>query len=128
MKSNTLASILGKPFALLYENPGEMSESTASGAPQNKERDTSGERGNSNVVMAPRLFDISLLPSLKQGMSAEEEAIKRRKTCRFIEESGRLLKLPRVAVATAMLFFHRFFSSHSFMGENSIPRAPCCMS
>ena len=59
-------------------------------------------------------FDISQLPSLKAGMSAEEEATKRRKTCRFIEEAGRLLKLPRVAVATAMVFFHRFYAKHSF--------------
>jgi len=64
---------------------------------------------------APKHFDISQLPSLKAGMSAEEEATKRRKTCRFIEESGRLLKLPRVAVATAMVFFHRFYAKHSFL-------------
>ena len=59
-------------------------------------------------------FDISQLPSLKDGMTAEEEAVKRRKTCRFIEEAGRLLKLPRVAVSTAMVFFHRFYAKHSF--------------
>ena len=56
---------------------------------------------------APKHFDISQLPSLKAGMTAEEEATKRRKTCRFIEESGRLLKLPRVAVATAMVVCQR---------------------
>jgi Cyclin, N-terminal domain len=60
-------------------------------------------------------FDISQLPSLiKDGMSVEEEAMKRRKTCRFIEESGRILKLPRVAIATAMVFFHRFYAKHAF--------------
>ena len=64
---------------------------------------------------APKHFDISQLPSLKAGMTAEEETTKRRKTCRFIEESGRLLKLPRVAVATAMVFFHRFYAKHSFL-------------
>lgn len=47
-------------------------------------------------------------------MTVEEESMKRRKTCRFIEESGRILKLPRVAVSTAMVFFHRFFARHSF--------------
>lgn len=47
-------------------------------------------------------------------MSVSEEAIKRRKTCRFIEESGRILKLPRVAIATAMVFFHRFYAKHAF--------------
>ena len=59
-------------------------------------------------------FDISQLPSLKDGMTAEDESEKRRKTCRFIEEAGRLLKLPRVAVSTAMVFFHRFYAKHSF--------------
>eukprot|EP00934_Nitzschia_sp_Nitz4_P007205 Nitzschia sp. Nitz4//scaffold48_size128905//34377//35363//NITZ4_003588-RA/size128905-processed-gene-0.75-mRNA-1//1//CDS//3329552946//7195//frame0 len=59
-------------------------------------------------------FDISQLPSLKDGMTAEEEATKRKKTCRFIEEAGRKLKLPRVAVSSAMVFFHRFYAKHSF--------------
>jgi cyclin T len=60
-------------------------------------------------------LDISQLPSLKEGMTAEEEATKRRKTCHFIEEAGtRVLKLPRVAVSTAMVFFHRFYAKHSF--------------
>jgi cyclin T len=55
-----------------------------------------------------------LLPSVIAGMSPEEETNKRRKTCRFLEECGRLLKLPRVAVATAMVLFHRFYAKHSF--------------
>jgi cyclin T len=60
-------------------------------------------------------FDVLQLPSLiKDGMSVTEEAVKRRKTCRFIEESGRVLKLPRVAIATAMVFFHRFYAKHAF--------------
>ena len=60
-------------------------------------------------------FDISQLPSLvKDGMTVSEEAMKRRKTCRFIEESGRILKLPRLAIATAMVFFHRFYAKHAF--------------
>eukprot|EP00980_Cylindrotheca_fusiformis_P029201 scaffold22750_cov209-Cylindrotheca_fusiformis.AAC.2 len=63
-------------------------------------------------------LDISQLPSLKDGMSAEEEATKRRKTCRFIEEAGRVLKLPRVAISTAMVFFHRFYAKHSFQDHD----------
>jgi cyclin T len=67
------------------------------------------------TTAVPKSFDISQLPSLiKDGMSVSEEAMKRRKTCRFIEESGRLLKLPRVAIATAMVFFHRFYAKHAF--------------
>jgi len=59
-------------------------------------------------------FDISQLPSITQGMSADEEAMKRRKTCRFMEEAGRVLKLPRVAISTGMVFFHRFYAKHAF--------------
>lgn len=60
-------------------------------------------------------FDVSQLPSLiKDGMTVEEESDRRRKTCRFIEEAGRILKLPRVAVSTAMVFFHRFYAKHAF--------------
>lgn len=67
------------------------------------------------VVTSPKSFDVSQLPSIVQdGMSVQEEADKRRKTCRFIEEAGRILKLPRVAVSTAMVFFHRFYAKHSF--------------
>lgn len=59
-------------------------------------------------------FDISQLPSVKKGLSTEEEASRRRRTCRFIEEAGRVLKLPRVAISTAMVFFHRFYAKHAF--------------
>jgi hypothetical protein len=72
-------------------------------------------------------FDISQLPSLKDGMTAEEEAMKRRKTCRFIEEAGRVLKLPRVAVSTAMVFFHRFYAKHSFSTHDRFEVAVACI-
>jgi cyclin T len=48
----------------------------------------------------------------------EEDEIKRRKTCRFIEEAGRVLKLPRVAISTAEVFFHRFYAKHSFQDHD----------
>lgn len=69
---------------------------------------------SSSVVVGASHFDISQLPSVLKGMSADEEALKRRKTCRFIEEAGRVMKLPRVAISTAMVFFHRFYAKHSF--------------
>jgi cyclin T len=72
-------------------------------------------------------FDISQLPSLKDGMTIKEESDKRRKTCRFIEEAGRVLKLPRVAVATAMVFFHRFYAKHSFSVHDRFEVAVACL-
>jgi len=61
-------------------------------------------------------FDISQLPSLQKGMTTEEEATRRRKTCRFIEEAGRVLKLPRVAISTAMVFFSPVLRETRFSG------------
>eukprot|EP00538_Stauroneis_constricta_P011691 CAMPEP_0119549042 /NCGR_PEP_ID=MMETSP1352-20130426/2828_1 /TAXON_ID=265584 /ORGANISM="Stauroneis constricta, Strain CCMP1120" /LENGTH=344 /DNA_ID=CAMNT_0007594481 /DNA_START=53 /DNA_END=1083 /DNA_ORIENTATION=- len=73
-------------------------------------------------------FDISQLPSIvKDGMSAEEEASKRHKTCRFIEEAGRILKLPRVAISTSMVFFHRFYAKHSFNEHDRFEVAVSCI-
>lgn len=72
-------------------------------------------------------FDISQLPSLKDGMTLKEEAMKRRKTCRFIEEAGRVLKLPRVAIATAIVFFHRFYAKHSFQEHDRFEVAVACI-
>lgn len=62
-------------------------------------------------------FDVNSLPSVKFGtMTLKDEALHRRRTCRFIEEAGRStqLKLPRVAQSTAMVFFHRFYAKHKF--------------
>lgn len=72
-------------------------------------------------------FDISQLPSLQDGMTIQEEFMKRRKTCRFIEEAGRILKLPRVAIATAMVFFHRFYAKHSFAQHDRFEVAVACL-
>jgi Cyclin, N-terminal domain len=72
-------------------------------------------------------FDASQLPSVKDGMSVEEEAIKRKKTCRFIEEACRILKLPRVATATALVFFHRFYAKHSFSKHDRFEVAVACI-
>lgn len=70
---------------------------------------------------------LSELPSIKEGMTPKEEAEKRRKTCRFIEEAGRALKLPRVAVSTAMVFFHRFYAKQSFTEHDRFEVAVACL-
>ncbi|CAB9497133.1 Cyclin [Seminavis robusta] len=75
----------------------------------------------------PKHFDISHLPSIKAGMTAEEENTHRRKTCRFIEEAGRILKLPNLANATAMVFFHQFYAKYSFMEHDRFEVAVACV-
>ena len=73
-------------------------------------------------------FDISQLPSVKDGgMTIEEETTRRKKTCRFIEEACRILKLPRVATATALVFFHRFYAKHSFQKHDRFEVAVACI-
>lgn len=79
------------------------------------------------MTASAKHFDISQLPSLKDGMTVEDEAVKRRKTCRFIEEAGRVLKLPRVAVSTAEVFFHRFYAKHSFNDHDRFEVAVSCI-
>lgn len=72
-------------------------------------------------------FDENKLPSRKHNISATEERAKRRRTCRFIEEAGRSLALPRVPIATAMVFFHRFFAKHSFAEHDRFEVAIACI-
>mmetsp|Transcript_1908 Transcript_1908/g.2646 ORF Transcript_1908/g.2646 Transcript_1908/m.2646 type:complete len:315 (+) Transcript_1908:59-1003(+) len=72
-------------------------------------------------------YDINELPSVKDGMSVQEEATKRKKTSRFIEEACRILKLPRVATATALVFFHRFYAKHSFGKHDRFEVAVACI-
>ncbi len=68
------------------------------------------------------------LPSVaKSGMKVEEERLKRRRTCRFLEEGGRILHLPRIPIATAMVFFHRFYAVHSFAEHDRFEVAVACL-
>lgn len=61
-------------------------------------------------------------------MTPEAERSARRRTCRFIEEAGqRSLRLPRVAVATATVFFHRFFAKHAFQEHDRFEVAMACL-
>ena len=61
-------------------------------------------------------------------MTPEAERQARRRTCRFIEEAGqRSLRLPRVAVATATVFFHRFYAKHAFQEHDRFEVAMACL-
>jgi Cyclin, N-terminal domain len=84
---------------------------------------------SSAAITSSQFIDLSQLPSVQDGSckTVEEESLKRRKTCRFIEESGRILKLPRVAVSTAMVFFHRFYARHSFAQHDRFEVAVACI-
>ena len=73
-------------------------------------------------------FSESQLPSCKSGFySPEEERTTRRRTCRFLEEAGRVLKLPRVTISTSMVFFHRFYAVHSFEDHDRFEVSVACI-
>jgi len=67
----------------------------------------------SNSVLP--LDKLSPTPSAHDGMSAETEADLRNLGCNLIQTSGKLLKLPQVAMATGCVMFQRFFFSKSFV-------------
>ena len=61
-------------------------------------------------------------------MTPEAERSARRRTCRFIEEAGqRSLKMPRVSVSTATVFFHRFYAKHAFQEHDRFEVAMACL-
>jgi cyclin T len=54
---------------------------------------------------------------LNRGASPEEikaEIALRRNTCAFLQEAGMKLSLPQLTIATAIVFFHRFYAARKF--------------
>ncbi|CDS11956.1 hypothetical protein LRAMOSA04152 [Lichtheimia ramosa] len=60
-------------------------------------------------------------------MSEDEERQRRFQGCTFIEYLGCRLGIPQPAVATAMVFFHRFYTRHSFSIYKPEILAATCM-
>ncbi|KAI8578882.1 hypothetical protein K450DRAFT_244953 [Umbelopsis ramanniana AG] len=57
---------------------------------------------------------LSNTPSITiDGFSVKKEKEDRAKGCNFIQSVGMTLKLPQITIATAMVFFHRFFMRKS---------------
>jgi len=77
------------------------------------------------------IFDENHLPSVlhqPNPMTPEAERQARRRTCRFIEEAGqRSLRMPRVAISTATVFFHRFYAKHAFQEHDRFEVAMACL-
>lgn len=89
---------------------------------------TSSPHHPSSEPLDETLFDTSKLPSVvKDGMTVDEEAEQRRRTCRFLEQAVRQLKKPRVMLATAMVIFHRFYSKHAFSEHDRFEVAMACI-
>lgn len=54
-------------------------------------------------------------PSYQAGLDSDTETRYRREGARFIQELGRSLGLRHDTMATASVYFHRFYMFHSFL-------------
>ncbi|EXJ82949.1 hypothetical protein A1O3_06766 [Capronia epimyces CBS 606.96] len=62
--------------------------------------------------------ELLLAPSLLEGMSVVQELSNRQKGVNFITQVGIMLKLPQLTLATAAVYFHRFFMRHAMVQNN----------
>ncbi|KAH8594287.1 cyclin-like protein [Bisporella sp. PMI_857] len=61
--------------------------------------------------------ELANTPSIYHGLSVTEERARRAKGVNFILQAGMLLKLPQTTLATASVFFHRFYMRCSMVVE-----------
>jgi len=57
----------------------------------------------------------------------EKENITRRLTCAFLQECGQKLRLPQLSIATAIVFFHRFYARMSYEHYDRFTVATTCL-
>jgi len=89
-----------------------------------------GARALAGVAMAAWLVPPDVLatsPSREDGMTEEDERTYRRRTAIFIDEAGMELKFPRLTIATALVFFQRFFALQSFRQHKRFIVAVTCL-
>jgi hypothetical protein len=61
--------------------------------------------------------ELASTPSVLEGLQIAEERCRRAKGVNFIIQAGILLKLPQLTLATASVFFHRFYMRQSMVAE-----------
>lgn len=59
--------------------------------------------------------ELSLTPSIQDGLPAEKERANRAKGVNFILQVGVMLRLPQTTLATASVFLHRLYMRHSMV-------------
>ena len=82
-----------------------------------------------SVSWIMRPFNPNQLPSMADSSCAtvDQEKMKRWKTCRFMEEAGNRMGLPRLTVSTACVFFQRFYTKKSFGDFDRFESGICCL-
>ncbi|GLJ51995.1 hypothetical protein SUGI_1105240 [Cryptomeria japonica] len=66
-------------------------------------------------------------PSRKHGIDAKKESNLRKSYCSFIKDVGVGLSLPQVAIASAIVFCHRFYLRHSHHDHDRYTIATACV-
>ncbi|KAH9295006.1 hypothetical protein KI387_038594, partial [Taxus chinensis] len=66
-------------------------------------------------------------PSRKHGIDAKKEINLRKSYCSFIKDVGVALQLPQVAIASAIVFCHRFYLRHSHHDHDRYTIATACV-
>lgn len=66
-------------------------------------------------------------PSRLDGIDAKKEANLRKSYCSFIKEIGVHVKLPQVAIGTAIIFCHRFYMRQSHRTNDRYTIATACL-
>lgn len=66
-------------------------------------------------------------PSRKDGISLEKENETRAQICAFIQEAGQKLRLSQFVIATAIVFFHRFYACRSFKEHDAYTIGTTCL-
>lgn len=69
----------------------------------------------------------NLSPSRIDGIDAKKEANLRKSYCTFIKDIGMQLKMPQVAIATAIIYCHRFYMRQSHRTNDRYTIATACM-
>eukprot|EP00316_Scyphosphaera_apsteinii_P015717 CAMPEP_0119305206 /NCGR_PEP_ID=MMETSP1333-20130426/6249_1 /TAXON_ID=418940 /ORGANISM="Scyphosphaera apsteinii, Strain RCC1455" /LENGTH=399 /DNA_ID=CAMNT_0007308235 /DNA_START=26 /DNA_END=1225 /DNA_ORIENTATION=+ len=57
----------------------------------------------------------------------EKETLNRRVSCAFLQQSGQKLRLPQLTIATAIVFYHRFFAHKSYQAFDRFSIATTCL-
>ncbi|KAJ9090173.1 hypothetical protein DSO57_1005053 [Entomophthora muscae] len=73
------------------------------------------------------LEDLHHTPSIKDGKTYEEERIARSKGCMFITSLGNSLRVTQIVIASASVFFHRFFLRNSFKDHHFYDVGAACL-
>jgi cyclin T len=63
----------------------------------------------------------------KGPITLSQEAQYRKVTCAFIQEAGVRCKIPQLTIATALVFFHRFYAFHRFQDYDRFQVATTCI-